>query len=64
MFINISVIDFDPYLADSIKMAVVFSSYLLRHSTLVSSVWDSYKDYYSTDTSFSSLLDDVLEVVP
>jgi len=63
-FVNISAMDFDPCPADGIKMAVVSSGPSSRRSTLVGSVWDSHDDCYSTDTSLSSLPDDVLEAVP
>jgi hypothetical protein len=45
-------------------MTVVSSGSSSRRSTPVGSVWDNHDDYYSTDTSLSSLSDDILEAVP
>jgi hypothetical protein len=56
--------DFDLYPADSIEITGVSSSSLLHYSTPVSSIWDNYKNCYNTDTSLSSLPDDILEVAP
>ena len=61
---NISAVDFNSCSVDSIKIAVVSSGSLSRHSTLVSSIWDNRDNYYNTDTSLSSLLDDILNAVP
>jgi hypothetical protein len=62
--VNISAVDFDLCPADSVEIAAVSSGFLSRHSTLVGSVWDNRDDCYSTDTSLSSLSDDILEAVP
>ncbi|XTI82193.1 hypothetical protein V2W45_1463751 [Cenococcum geophilum] len=61
LFMNISAVEFDPCLADSVKMAAVSSGSLLRRSTPIGSAWDNHEDCYSTDTSLSSLSDDVPE---
>jgi hypothetical protein len=63
-FVNILVMDFNLCLADSVEIVVESSGSLSRRSTLVGSVWDNHDDCYSTDTSLSSLLDDILEAVP
>ncbi|PVH67771.1 hypothetical protein DL98DRAFT_523142, partial [Cadophora sp. DSE1049] len=56
--------DFDLCLADSVELAAVSSGSSSRRSTLVGGVWDNHEDYYSTDTSLSSLSDDILETDP
>jgi hypothetical protein len=63
-FVNISAVDFDPCPADDVEMAVVSSGSSSRRSTPVGSVWDNHDDCYSTDTSLSSLPDDILEALP
>jgi hypothetical protein len=63
-FINISIVDFDPYPADSIEIVVISSDFLLYRGTLINSIWNNHDDYYNTDTSLSSLSDDILEIVP
>ncbi|TAQ83756.1 hypothetical protein B7494_g7916 [Chlorociboria aeruginascens] len=63
-FVNISAVDFDPCPADGVEMAVVSSGSSSRRSTPVGSVWDNHDDCYSTDTSLSSLSDNILEAVP
>jgi hypothetical protein len=63
-FVNISAMDFDPCPADGVEMAAVSSGSSSRRSTPVGSVWDNHDDCYSTDTSLSSLSDDILEAVP
>jgi hypothetical protein len=63
-FVNISAMDFDRCSADHVEMAVVSSGSSSRRSTPVGSVWDNHDDCYSTDTSLSSLSNDILEAVP
>ncbi|PVH69468.1 hypothetical protein DL98DRAFT_598639 [Cadophora sp. DSE1049] len=55
--------DFGLGLAGLIEMAVVSSDTSSRHSTLDGNVWDNHDDCYSTDTSLSSLPDDILQAV-
>ena len=63
-FVNISAMDFDPYPADGIELVAVSSGCSSRRSTPVGGVWDNHGDCYSTDTSLSSLSDDILEAAP
>jgi hypothetical protein len=56
--------DFDPCPADGVETAAVSSGSSSRRSTPVGSVWDNHDDCYSTDSSLSSLSDDILEAVP
>lgn len=56
--------DFDPSLAETVEIAVVFSGSLLCRSTLDDNVQDMHDDCYSIDASLLSLLDDILEAVP
>jgi hypothetical protein len=63
-FVNISAMDFDLCPADGVEMATVSSGSSSRRSTPVGSVWDNHDDCSSTDTSLSSLSDDILEAVP
>jgi hypothetical protein len=60
-FVNISAIDFDRCPADGVEMAAVSSGSSPRRSTPVGGAWDNHGDCYSTDTSLSSLSDDILE---
>jgi hypothetical protein len=62
-FVNSSAMDFDPCLTDGIEMAVVSSGPSLCRSNPVGSVWDSHGDCYVTDSSLSSLPDEILEAV-
>jgi hypothetical protein len=59
-----STTDFDPSLADIIKMEEVASRSSLCSSTLDDSVWDQHDDRHNTDTSLSSLSDGILEAFP
>jgi Chromo (CHRromatin Organisation MOdifier) domain len=63
-FVNISAMNFDPGPTDVIEMAGAFSSSSSHRSTLDGSVWDNCDDCYSTDTSLSSLSDNILKAVP
>jgi hypothetical protein len=63
-FVNISAMDFGPCPADDVEITAVFSGSSSRRSTPVGSVWDNRDDCYSTDTSLSSLSEDILEAVP
>jgi len=63
-FVNISVMDFDPCPADGVELAAVSSGSSPRRSTPVGGVWDNHEECYSTDTSLSSLSDDILEAAP
>jgi hypothetical protein len=63
-FVNISAMDFGPGPADLVEMAVVPSDSSSRHSTPDGNVWDNHDDCYSSDTSLSSLSNDILEAVP
>ena len=58
---NISIIDFNPSLADTLKMEGVNSSSLLYGSTLDDNVWDNNDDWPRTNTSLSYISDDNLE---
>lgn len=60
-FVNMSTIDFDPSAADVIKMEEVASGSSSSSNTSDDGVWDKHDDGHSTDTSLSSLSDDILE---
>jgi len=64
MFVNISAMDFDPWPADGVELAAVSSGSSSRRSTPVGGFWDSHEDCFSTDTSLSSLSDDILNAEP
>lgn len=64
MFVNISAMDFDPCPADGVELAAVSSGSSSRRSTPVGGFWDSHEDCFSTDTSLSSLSDDILNAEP
>jgi len=49
---------------DGAEIAVVSSGSSSRRNTLVSSIRDNHDNCYSTDTSLSSLSNDILEAVP
>ena len=55
---------FFSYLANNIKIAVIFSNFSSHYNTSISNVWDNHDNCYNTDTSLSSLSDDIFEVVP
>ena len=59
-----SITDFDPSLADVIKMEEVASRSSSCGSTLDDSVWDQHDDRHSTNISLSSLSDGILEAFP
>jgi hypothetical protein len=63
-FVNVSAMDFDPSLAETVEMAVVSSGSSSRRSTPSDDVWDKHDDSYSINASLSSLPDDILEAVP
>lgn len=64
MFVNVLAMDFDLYPADSVELAVVFSSFLLYRSIPVGGVWNNYKNYYNTNILLLFLLNKILEAVP
>ncbi|KAN0101619.1 Protein of unknown function (DUF3435) domain containing protein [Hyaloscypha variabilis] len=62
VFVNMSTTDFDPSLADVVKMEASRSSSC--DSTLDDSVWDQHDDRHGTNTSLLSLSDGILETFP
>ncbi|KAF2793861.1 hypothetical protein K505DRAFT_35030 [Melanomma pulvis-pyrius CBS 109.77] len=63
-FVKISAMDFDPCPADGVEIVAMSSGSSSRRSTPVGNVQYNYDDCYSTDTSLSSLSDNILEAVP
>lgn len=62
VFVNMLTIDFNPSLADVIKIEKAASRFLSCGSTLDDSVWDQHDDRHSTNIPLSFLLDSILEV--
>ena len=64
MFINISAMDFNLYLANDIKLAAISNGSSSRCNTPIGSFWDNHEDCFNTDTSLSSLSNNILNIKP